>query len=137
MEKPILVHTEIIPLRWGDIDMLGHVNNAKYFTYFEQARMSWFMASGLAKPFQDQGPVLVQTSATFLKPLIFPGDISVKVFLAQIGNSSFTTEYAISLQHKPDVCCAQGGAKIVWIDYQKQQSMPLPEPVRTQLAAYL
>jgi len=37
----ILVHTSLQPLRWADMDMLGHVNNVAYFRYMEQARIEW------------------------------------------------------------------------------------------------
>ena len=137
MEKPSLLHTETIPLRWGDVDMLGHVNNSCYFVYFEQARMSWFISTGFAKSFQNQGPVLVETHASFSKSLIFPANILVKVLLSKIGNSSFTTEYEVVLEHEPDVCCAIGGAKIVWIDYTREASVPLPGELRTLLESYL
>ena len=40
-----LVHTEIIPIRWGDMDAMGHVNNTVYFRYMEQARICWFDAT--------------------------------------------------------------------------------------------
>ena len=41
---PVLLHTARLPVRWGDQDPLGHVNNARFFTYFEQARIDYFDA---------------------------------------------------------------------------------------------
>ncbi len=42
MAERTLVHVARMPIRWGDMDMMGHVNNAKYFTYIETARIDWF-----------------------------------------------------------------------------------------------
>ena len=75
MPKPrILVHTSRQPIRWADMDMLGHVNNTVYFRFFEQARIEWtygLYAEGAA--YAGTGPVIVNASCTFQVPLVYPG----------------------------------------------------------------
>ena len=79
------VHTETLSIRWGDMDAMGHVNNTIYFRYMEQARVSWYERMGLNEHGPslppDCGPVIINTSATFLRALAYPGDVEVKVFI--------------------------------------------------------
>ena len=85
--KPrMLVHTSRQPIRWGDMDALGHVNNTVYFRYLEQARIEWLYglhADGEA--YDRTGPVIVNASCTFLEPLVYPGDIEVRMYLGDLG----------------------------------------------------
>jgi acyl-CoA thioester hydrolase len=65
-----------MPIRWGDMDAFGHVNNTVYFRYMEQVRISWFEQLGIAGGNgEGQGPVIVNASMDFLKQLHYPGDI--------------------------------------------------------------
>ena len=133
--KPrLLVHTSRQPIRWGDMDMLGHVNNTVYFRYFEQARIEW--ASGLDPDGQaygsGSGPVIVNASCTFLEPLVYPGEIEVRMYLCDAGRSSVGSHYELSLDGK---LYAEGAAKIVWIDRASGRSVPLPDAIVTPLRA--
>jgi acyl-CoA thioester hydrolase len=128
-----LVHTAHMPVRWGDMDAMGHVNNTVYFRYMEQARIEWFYAFAReldTKPYAEQGPVIINASCTFLEPLVYPGDVEVKMFLGELGRSSFGSHYEISMHAKR---YAEGAAKMVWIDRKTGKSMPLPQPLRTML----
>ena len=76
----MLVHTSHMPIRWGDMDALGHVNNTVYFRYMEQARIEWFYAFARkigSAPYAENGPVIVNASCTFLEPLVYPGEVEV------------------------------------------------------------
>ena len=65
-----------MPIRWGDMDAFGHVNNTVYFRYMEQVRISWFEQLGIvAGNGEGEGPVLVNASMEFLKQLHYPGDV--------------------------------------------------------------
>ena len=75
MDQPMresrkLLHIERIPIRWGDMDALGHVNNTVYFRYMEQARIGWLEALGVNLESKTQGPVIISASCTFLKELL-------------------------------------------------------------------
>jgi acyl-CoA thioester hydrolase len=128
-----LVHTTHMPLRWGDMDAMGHVNNTVYFRYMEQARIEWFYAFAKklgTAPYVDQGPIIINASCTFLEPLVYPGDLEVKMFLGELGRSSFGSHYEIAMNAKR---YAEGSAKMVWIDRKTGRSMPLPESLRSML----
>ncbi len=128
----VLVHTSIQPVRWGDMDALGHVNNTVYFRYMEQARIEWLYA--LAQEgvgfLSGTGPVIVNASCTFMVPIVYPGDVEVRMYLAEPGRSSIGSHYELDCAGKR---MAEGDAKIVWIDLASGRSVPLPDQVRAKL----
>jgi acyl-CoA thioester hydrolase len=133
-QKPrLLVHTSRQPIRWGDMDMLGHVNNTVYFRYMEQARIEWLQAlcDGEAT-YADSGPVIVNASCTFREPLVYPGEVEVRMFLGDPGRTSVGSFYEIRMNGR---CYAEGAAKIVWVDLASGRSVPLPERVLGPLRA--
>ncbi len=130
-----LVHVERIPVRWGDMDAMGHVNNTVYFRYMEQARIEWLFAQAKGGGYaQGTGPVIVNASCTFREPLVYPGDVEVRMFLGNLGRSSVGSFYEL---WKDGRLHADGAAKIVWIEIATGRSTPLPEalaaPLRTLL----
>ena len=128
--KRRLAHTEIIPIRWGDMDALGHVNNTIFFRYMEQARISWFEAMDVRSGNGGQGPVIVNTSCNFIKQLVYPGKVEIKTFVGELGRSSLQTYLELRPSYDPDKIYAEGAAKIVWIDYEREKSVPLPDKIR-------
>ncbi len=132
--KPrLLVHTSRQAIRWADMDMLGHVNNTSYFRYFEQARIEWVHAlHGPGEAFKGTGPVVVNASCTFLVPLVYPGDIEVRMYLGDPGRTSIASYYELAMNER---AYAEGAAKMVWIDLASGRSVPLPDDVRSQMRA--
>lgn len=133
--KPrLLVHTSRQAIRWGDMDKLGHVNSTVYFRYLEQARIEWAYArGGNGEPYDGgTGPVIVNASCTFLEPLVYPGDIDVKMYLGDPGRSSVGSYYEIRCAGRKH---ADGAAKIVWIDLASGRPVPLPESIAVPLRA--
>ena len=131
MSDRLLVHTLRMPIRWGDMDAMGHVNNTVYFRYLEQARMSWFEEiECVPDTVNGHGPVIINAHCIFLRQLKYPGEIEVRTFAAPPGRSSIETMHEIRRVDTPDVLAAEGGAKVVWIDYQREKSHPIPDEVR-------
>lgn len=126
-----------IPIRWGDMDALGHVNNTVYFRYFEQARISWFDAMGVPAVGADDGPVIINTFCSFLEPLRYPGVVRVTLSIGEIGHSSLQTYCDVARADDSSTLVATGGAKIVWIDVPSQRSMAIPQAVRKRMATPL
>ena len=114
-------HTVIdvsMPIRWGDMDAFGHVNNTVFFRYMEQVRISWFERLGIAGGNgEGQGPVIVNASMEFLKQLHYPGDVIGRMSVGKPGRSSFDTRFELYRADAPGVLYARGAARIVWIDY--------------------
>jgi acyl-CoA thioester hydrolase len=128
-----LVHEMVIPMRWGDMDAMGHVNNTIYFRYMEIVRLDWIYACGRDHDMRLQGPVIINAFCNFLRQLTFPGDARVTMFVARPGRSSFETYHTIERTDEPGVVYAEGGAKVVWSDYGSKSSMAMPQWFRTFL----
>lgn len=120
--------TSVQPIRWADMDALGHVNNTVYFRYMEQTRIEWLLALAGRVGFYDrgQGPVIVNASCNFLAPLVYPGDVEVRMSLGHPGRTSITSYYDILCGGKQ---YADGAAKIVWIDLATGRPTPLPDAI--------
>jgi acyl-CoA thioester hydrolase len=130
-----LMHTEVIPIRWGDMDAMGHVNNTIYFRYMETTRIAWFERIGVRAGPQGVGPVIVNASCTFLKQLVYPGDVEVKMFAGDPGRSSLHTWLEMRPSYDPDTIYAEGAGKVVWVDFAKNKSVPLPDGIRKLVEA--
>ena len=127
-QKPrLLVHTSRQSIRWGDMDALGHVNNVTYFRYLEQARIEWVYGLHPAgDAYESSDPVIVNASCTFLEPLVYPGDIEVRMYLGDPGRTSIGSYYEIWMNGRQ---YADGAAKMVWIDLASGRSVPVPDAV--------
>jgi acyl-CoA thioester hydrolase len=119
-----------MPMRWGDMDAMGHINNTLYFRYFEQARISWFEAVGLSTDGRGCGPILAHVSCDFVRPLKYPGDILVDQVITRVGNSSVAMDLSIVRADAPTDLYARGKSVIVWMDYAAGRAIPWPDPVR-------
>ena len=130
-------HLEPIRVRWGDVDSMGHVNNAKYFTYCESARMSYFAAVGM-DAFREGGrfgPALAAANLNFRRQVRYPADLAVWTRVAKLGRTSFTMDYEI-VDARTDERVADGAGVIVWVDYQSGTPEPLPEGLRAAIRGY-
>ncbi len=132
--KRKLVHTDVIAIRWGDLDSVGHVNNTVYFRYMEQARIDWFESLGYPVGPCAEGPVIVNASCTFIKQLNYPGNVEVKTYVGAVGRSSMETWIEMRPSYDPDTVYAEGGAKIVWVNYAAGKSQQLPQDLRAVVA---
>lgn len=120
-----------MPIRWGDMDAFGHVNNTVYFRYMEQVRISWFEALGfIGNANDEQGPVVVNASMEFLRQLHYPGDVIGRMSVGKPGRSSFDTGFELMRADDPGTLYARGSARCVWIDYAAGKSVPLPDRLR-------
>jgi acyl-CoA thioester hydrolase len=127
-----LIHVTKIPIRWGDMDAYGHVNNTIYFRYMEQARVEWLEAMEIVVRPQGEAPVIINASCTFLVPMTYPGTVEVRTFIGQLGRSSIPTYVEMRLEGD-DTLYAEGAAKVVWMDTGSGKSVPIPEQVRAAL----
>ena len=124
-------HEMRMPIRWGDMDAMGHVNNTVYFRYFETIRIEWMHQIGGPPDPNGQGPVIVNAFCNFIKQLEFPGNVLARHYVANPGRSSFDTYITLERTDDPGVVYASGGAKTVWVDFKAQKSVPLPDWLRT------
>lgn len=127
-----LVFVSRIPIRWGDMDAMGHVNNTVFFRYLEQARIEWYTHIGREKAGIET--VVVHCYCTYYAPLTYPGEIEIRTYAGSPGRSSFDIVQEIRRSDDLDTVCAIGGSKVVWVDLKTGKSTPLPEMMRELMA---
>lgn len=125
------VYELVIPIRWGDMDALGHVNNTVYFRYTESIRIDWLQRIGGAPAAQGEGPVVVNAFCNFYRQLVYPGDVRVVMYVSDPGRTTFETWYTMAPADEQDgVVYAEGGATTIWVDREQQKAIPLPDWLR-------
>ncbi|WP_379653499.1 acyl-CoA thioesterase [Pseudoxanthomonas sp. UC19_8] len=120
-----------ISVRWRDMDAYGHVNNAKYISYLEEARVRWLhgVTGGQAMG-RGISPVVANTDVNYRRPIVWPNDIVVELFVERLGNSSVTIGHRIVADNDDTVLYSDGHVVVVWIDTATGKSAPIPEAVR-------
>lgn len=126
--KTPIYHTQI-PIRWGDMDAYGHVNNTIYFRYAEQARCEWLEKLGFKVAPEGIAPVIINASCTFLVPMNYPGTVDLQMYAGTPGRSSLETYYEMRLAGVDTLYC-EGTAKVVWMDSATGKSAPIPDTIR-------
>ena len=129
-EQKKLVYEMVIPIRWGDMDAMGHVNNTLYFRYFETIRIEWMHTLGKTLKPDGEGFVIVNAFCNFIRQLEYPGDVLARHYVANPGRSSFDTFITLERTDEPGVLYATGGATTVWLDFPAKKTLPLPDWLR-------
>jgi len=116
-----------IIVRYGDLDPQGHVNNAKYFTYIEQARIQYLRHLGLWKggSFLEIGIILAEIKLTFHAPIQFGQQIQAGVQVTHLGNKSLNMQYLIE-EAGTGQQMASGSSVLVTYDYHTASSILIP-----------
>lgn len=123
-----------IEVRYGDLDPQGHVNNANYLTYFEQARISYIQGLGLWQPgsFLNIGIILADAHITFRAAVLFGQKIRVGVRVTRLGNKSLDMEYQMEDAETGQVV-AVGTSVLVAYEYTTQRTIPVPDAWRAAI----
>ena len=124
-------------VRYGDIDAQRHLNNARYLTFMEQARIHYLLALGLwdGVDFEGVGMILAEQKCTYLQPIVFGQSIDVGVRISRLGNKSFTMDY-LFVESGEDKPLATGYTIQVAFDYRSQQSITVPDKWRTTIESH-
>ena len=125
-----------VEVRFRDIDAMGHVNNAVYFSYMEQARMSYLRALGLMPERLDETPfILAEATCRFKAPVPFGMPLVVRVRVAEMRDSSFFMDYSIEDQNTGRVMAIGRTVSVVY-DYAASKSVPIPPEWRAKIGAF-
>ena len=125
-------------VRYGDLDPQGHVNNAKYLTYFEQARVYYLIELGLFsrdQSFMDVGVIVADIHITYHSPTHYDDHIQVGVRTSKIGNKSMTMEQCVMNVDTGEVYAA-GTVILVTFDYRAKKTMVVPEEWRKKISEF-
>lgn len=113
-----------IQVRFADLDVLGHVNNSIYLSYFEMARVHYFnVVLGKDYNWLEEGFVLVKNEVEYLKPVYLNDDVRVAMTVEQIGNKSFTLSYTLKVN---DELRSKGSSVMVGFNGVTHKSIEIP-----------
>lgn len=129
-------HESKLKVRFAETDLLGHVNNSSYFIYLEQGRIDFFQDLEMDSQENDWNFILASIKCDFLRQAFFNQKLTITTQVGRIGNKSF--------QLVQTVCDSDTGGKIahsdsaiIYFDFEKQASEPLPQHLRENLRYYL
>lgn len=125
-----LVFEMVIPIRWGDMDAMNHLNNTMYFRYLEIIRIEWMRSIGCMPDPAGDGPVIANAFCNFYKQLEFPGDVLTKMYVSDMGRTTFETWGTMERADSPGVIYAAGGATTIWVNFPAQKARALPDWLR-------
>jgi len=125
-----------VEVRFADLDSLGHVNNATYFTYFETARANYFSALELwdGTDMASLGVIVAHAACDFRRPIGYGQTVRVGVATSRLGRKSFDLTYRIASQ--TGEVLAEGVTIMVHYDYQAGRSTEMPDRWRRTLAEF-
>lgn len=125
-----------VPVRWGDMDAMGHVNNAAYFVYLECARIQLFadLGHGEAIGGDQHGFALVSVGCNFRAQVRYPATIEIGTRVTRIGGSSFSLAHGLFYAGTEELV-ADAHSVVVWTNYATGKSAPLREAMRGLLEA--
>ena len=126
-----------IQVRYGDLDPQGHVNNARYLTYTEQARVNYLVELGLwdGVSFLDLGLIVADVHMTYLAPITISQAIQVGVCVSRVGNKSIQFEFQVEDEDTGQVM-ARGQSVMVTYDYRAGASILVPPAWREKINAF-
>ena len=127
------VHDSPMEVRWGDMDCLGHVNNTVYFRYMESARVEWLRSTRETPHDGNQGPVVVNCFCNYMRQIEYPAQLVVKMSVSDPARTAFETWYEIEKVGEPGVVYANGGATVIWVDFDRQKAVDLPAWMRAMV----
>jgi acyl-CoA thioester hydrolase len=122
------VHLETV--RFSDLDGFGHVNNAVYSAYLEEARLAWFGPSAADEPMPLRDVILARTEIDFRSQVVFGETVAIGVRPSAVGTKSFELEFELRVG---DRLVAQARSVLVGYDYESERSVEVPERWRRRL----
>lgn len=126
MIQPARIH-----VRFSDLDILGHVNNAIYLSYFEIARVHYFgQLLGIEWDWKHYTVVLVKNEVEYLKPVLLHEEVYVHMNVTHIGEKSFTLTYELKVNGETRT---KGGSTLVAYDAEAHRTMPIHPEMKNAL----
>ncbi len=128
-----------IEVRFADIDAMGHVNNAVYLSYFEQARMAWFAELiGGEWNLERDGIVLARNEIDYIEPVLLNDQVRIQTSCIKVGQSSIVLAYEVfrlPAGVEKERLCSKGLSVLVCFDYSTGTKREVPELWRERLQA--
>src|SRR5215210_795215 len=130
-------HFLVIPTRWMDNDVYGHVNNVIYYSYFDTVVNQYLIAQGVLDI--ENSTVIglvVETQCRFFKPITFPDTVYAGLRVARLGNRSVRYEIGL-FRNEEGFAAAQGHFIHVYVERKTRRATTLPPEMREALEQIL
>jgi acyl-CoA thioester hydrolase len=129
MPEGVVTHAEQV--RFRDLDPMGHVNNAVFLTYLEQARIAFFEQQGLSVALADMNLVIARVEIDFRAPVRLGQEVEVAVRATRFGTKSFDFDYELTVEGE---IVAEARSVQVAYDYGRREPVSLPDEWREKLS---
>lgn len=126
-----------VQVRYGDLDSQWHVNNARFLSYLEQARMAYLIQLDLfdGKSFFDIGIIVADIHIRYIAPILISHDVQVATRISRLGTKSMVFEYEIQDKNSGQLL-AKAESVMVAYNYHQQQTRPIPPAWRERISAF-
>jgi acyl-CoA thioester hydrolase len=118
-----------LPVLWGDMDAMRHVNNVVFFRWFESARVAYLDRILLESSNADLGPILASVKCDYRRPLNFPDTVTIGARITRLGRTSFSMVHAVASTEQ-NAIVAEGDSTVVVFDYEANRPTPIPSAMR-------
>lgn len=139
MRQPIRADfTSIVPItvKWGEMDVLGHVNNTVFFRYSEVGRIDYIdTITRDIRVEASHAPILADLRASFMHQLHYPAEVEIGTRTRRLGHSSLALEQGLFFVDS-DKLIAAYDSTVVWFDYGAQTSMRIPDTIRERIRSH-
>ena len=119
-------------VRFRDLDPMGHVNNAVFLTYLEQARVAFFAEMGAATGLEDMNMIVARVEIDFKAPVRLGQVVEVSVRTSRFGTKSFDLDYELRVEGE---LVAVAKSVQVAYDYNRREPVAVPAEWREKLSA--
>ena len=120
-----------LSVRWRDHDAYDHVNNAQYLSYVEEARLRWLASIDGEWMSDAAAPVLAASQLNYRRPITWPEELVVEMFVERVGGSSLVLSHRIVSASDTGVLYCDGSTTLVWVDRATGRGSALPDAVRS------
>jgi acyl-CoA thioester hydrolase len=124
--------THIEQVRFRDLDPMGHVNNAVFLTYIEQARVIYLAEVGAATGLEDMNMIVARVEIDFKAPVRLGQELEISVRASRFGTKSFDLDYVLRVDGE---VVAEAKSVQVAYDYDRREAVPLPAEWREKMTA--
>lgn len=126
-----------VQVRFRDLDMMGHVNHAVFFSYFEAGRTDFHFSNVSNKLGRSSSSfIIARASCDFIKPITLSTKVFVELYVKRIGQRSFDYGYILSDLEDESIEYARGESVQVCFDYSKDESIEVSSELKEILGKY-
>jgi acyl-CoA thioester hydrolase len=129
MPEGVVTHVEQV--RFRDLDPMGHVNNAVFLTYLEQARIAFLAELGVAIGLDDMNLIVARVEIDFRAPVRVGQEVEIAVRAGRCGTKSFDVDYELTVD---GTTVAEAKSVQIAYDYGRREALPLPDEWREKLS---